>query len=172
MISIVDLVLVGPTSRAVRVRVTGDAEEKWVISDGTPGVTVLELPFEKIGKKGAEGIVHIRVEGGYRYVFTSSTFPWTVGSGTDEHKQAVRIGAAIGAQNACARARDAAEKEGWIENEAGERALSVRPSDVCSEKHTEFWTRFNCGHVYCKHCDGHVDPNTSCDQRTRCSNKV
>ena len=102
-----DLVLVGPTSRAVRVRVAGDAEEKWVIGDGAPGVIVLELPVEKIGKKGAEGIVHIRFEGGYRYVLTSSTFPWTVGSGTDEHKQALRVGAAIGAQNACARARDA-----------------------------------------------------------------
>ena len=133
-----DLALVGPTSRAVRARVTGGAEEKWVIGGGTPGVTVLELPVEKIGKKGAEGIVHIRVECGYRYVLTSSTFPWTVGSGTDEHKQAVRIGAATGAQNACARARDATEKEGWIENEAGERALSVRLSVVCSEKHTEF----------------------------------
>ena len=63
-----DLVLVDPTSRAVRVRETGDAEEKWVIGDGTPGVTVLELPVEKIGKKGAEGIVHVKVEGGYRYV--------------------------------------------------------------------------------------------------------
>ena len=102
--------LVGPTSRAVRVRVTGDAEETWVISDGTPGVTILELPVEKIGKKGAEGIAHIKFEGGYRYVLTSSTFPWTVGSTTDEHRQAVRIGAAIGAQTACARACEATEK--------------------------------------------------------------
>ena len=131
------------------------------MSDGTPGVKVVEGPLKVFCPSGNKGFVKLIIDPGARYVITSSRAPWDVRLPTEEQLKLAKEAQQAGARASRASARDSEFRESWIFGEDNERALSVRLNEKCpGEAHHKFWKRLACGHVHCAHCDGHVCPNT------------
>ena len=154
--------LIGPTIASIDVcLVKPDIGKKWIVSDGTPGVKVVECPASAACPDGKTGVVRVIVDPGARFVITPTNSPWTLRDPTNEQLEVATVAMRAGAKSARVRARDSGEREGWIRDEENERALSVRLNEKCAgEAHQKFWKRLACGHVHCAHCDGHVCPTT------------
>ena len=135
-----------------------EEDDLWVRDDKWPGVVVVTGPVSMFEKPGGQVMVTIKVEPGARVVLTPLSFPWTVGKPTSDQRAVAKRHQADGALHARDSARRAVESFGWIRDENGERALSVRLNDRCSEAHGAQWKRLHCGHVWCNLCDGFVCP--------------
>ena len=144
-------VLVGPTIASIDVcLVKPDIGKKWIVSDGTPGVKVVECPVSAACPDGKTGVVRVIVDPGARFVITPTKSPWTLRDPTNEQLEVATVAMRAGAKSARVRARDTGERESWIRHENIERALSVRLNEKCAgEAHQKFWKRLACGHVHC-----------------------
>ena len=124
-----------------------DKEDLWVLDGMWPGVAVVTGPVSMFEKPAGQVMLTVRVDPGVRLVLTPLSFPWTVGTPTSDQRAAAKRLQADGALHARDKARRATESYGWIRDECGERALSVRLNDKCSEAHGAHWKRMHCGHV-------------------------
>ena len=161
------MVLYGPCDAKVRVKLM-DREawegRKWIKPDCDPNVIVVECPVSSIfaGSKckgEGEGFLHLHVAHG-RLLITSSHFPWKCDDPPSDLKQSIDQARELGADASRIRARDSNSVEGWLEDEHGDRALSVRLTNRCPPHHAHMMEPRACGHTWCRLCDGFVDPIT------------
>ena len=133
---------------------TGD----WLLSDGTPGVEVAQMPLAAC-VHNKETSVMLRVDSGCTARFGPGSEPWTVGEASEELRRRVKFGRTTGAEAARRTARLSPDLKGCYEHPDGGVVLSVRVSDRCEHDESK-WKRLKCGHAFCSDCDGVVCPQT------------
>jgi len=152
-------VLEGPATGSVRVLRVGGADDHWLVDGGWPGVQVACAPLESVCRMGQEGVIHVRVDSGFRAVVTQSERPWTVGEPTDDDLEKLWHGRTEGVAAARQRARDSDSRVGWVRDEFMEPVLSVRLTHRCTHPESR-WGQRACGHVFCPACNGWVHPKS------------
>jgi hypothetical protein len=131
----------GPCAAVVRVRCAEDGvgiglsfENRWIVSDGTPNVVLVESPLADIFQPNGDGVVHFQVTHG-RVLITTGCYPWRIKERPGDSSQPAKVARIVGATAARRAARDSICREGWIIDAAGERALSLRLTEKCPEIH-------------------------------------
>ena len=155
-----DHVAMGPCMLEIPVLFLDVDFSAWLEGCGVPGVKVVEGQLKSMVSGPRHGVVRVEVEPGVRLVLAQHQVPWRLRGMTVDDGMALAVSKTETARLSRQNAHVSQHRYGWIRNAEGERALSVRINDRCDEKHKSHWVRLDCGHVFCKMCDGTVCPET------------
>ena len=153
--------LVGPAVLNVPFQVRRGVDlDAWVTDGDNLGCHVVGRKLSDSMVSETEGYVTMYVDPGAEVLIGPSAVPWSVETHSEELAGMVQEGYREGAQLARASAYYGDKPRSWYRSEDGEKVLHVRTHHRCMHNRLsrDDWEKRACGHVWCKVCQGFVDP--------------